>query len=279
MGATGGGEEWRSTRIMYHQTGDIMNDPCNWQTVKDRIIVEDPLEELTTWRGPRLQFNSQTCWIYEGIYFALMDVYTMDRPNMFDGWDYITRHNEDYMNFYIGTSRDGLNFDKSWIHNREPLVPRGEEGNWDKDGIKPPSQILTVGDEHWIYYGGMSERHYSLGRDLKIGLAKLPLDRFIAWEAKAKLGTLVTKPFKLEGDTLQVNIDARAGRIYFEVLDAEGKSIPGYTVRHSKIYNDVDELRLKPQWKNNKDLSKLIGKVIRIKFYLHNAKLYAFQIQ
>ncbi len=62
----------------------------------------------------------------------------------------------------------------------------------------------------WIYYGGASERHYSIGRDMMIGLVKL---------------------------------------------------------------------RLKPAWKNDEDLSTLNGKVVRIRFRLRNALLYAFQIQ
>ena len=66
-----------------------------------------------------------TCWIYEGIYFGLMDVYTMDEKDFFDGFDYEMRHEKDIMDFYFGVSRDGRNFDKSWIHARKPLVPRG----------------------------------------------------------------------------------------------------------------------------------------------------------
>jgi len=41
----------------------------------------------------------------------------------------------------------------------------------------------------------------------------------------------------------------------------------------------VDKLRLKPAWKDDKDLSALKGKVVRIRFRLSNARLYAFQIQ
>jgi hypothetical protein len=183
------------------------------------------------------------------------------------------------MDFYIGTSRDGLNFDKSWIYARKPFVPRGPAGAFDKDGIKPPSQIVTYKDEHWIYYGGMPERHYSRGRHLNIGLAKLPLDRFICQQAQGELGTITTKPFKLEGGTLQANVDAKKGRFYVEVLDADGKPIPGFTVNELNYYGSIDALRLEPQWNSNKDLSSLKGKTIRLKFYLYNATLYAFQVK
>jgi len=202
LGGIGGDTESRSVRIMVHTGGnDLKNHPTAWKTVADKICVDDPKKEKNRWGLPRLQFNGMTNWIYEGVYFGLMDVYTMDKSGGFDGFDYETRHDEDYMDFYIGTSRDGLKFDKSWIYARKPFVPRGPAGAFDKDGIKPPSEIITYKDEHWIYYGGMSERHYARGRDLKIGLAKLPLDRFICQQAKGKLGTITTKPFKLEGHT------------------------------------------------------------------------------
>jgi hypothetical protein len=280
LGGEGGDDESRSTRIMVHtKDNDLLNHPMAWKTVADKICVDDPKKEKNQWGLPRLQFNGMTNWIYEGIYFGLMDVYTMDKADFFDGFDYETRHDVDYMDFYIGTSRDGLNFDKSWIYARKPFVPRGPAGAFDKDGIKPPSQIVTYKDEHWIYYGGMPERHYSRGRHLNIGLAKLPLDRFICQQAQGELGTITTKPFKLEGGTLQANVDAKKGRFYVEVLDADGKPIPGFTVNELNYYGSIDALRLEPQWNSNKDLSSLKGKTIRLKFYLYHATLYAFQVK
>ncbi len=277
LGAGGGAREWRSTRVMVHNKGnDLAKHPADWKIVADRIRVDDPTKEKNRWGHPRLQFNGMTCWIHEGVYFGLMDVYTMDRHQMFSGFEYEKRHEKDIMDFYIGVSRDGLKFDKSWIHARKPIVPRGQAGAFDKDGVKPPSTILTVGDEHWIYYAGMSERHYSIGRDLKIGLAKLRLDGFICLEAKDKPGAVVTKPFKLEGDSLAVNVDAKAGWVQIELLDETGKEIPGFSGKAAKQYKGADELRLTPQWKSGGDLSSLKGKTVKLKFTLQNAKLYSF---
>jgi len=280
LGGIGGSGESRSVRIMVHSAGNnLQKYPTSWRTVADEICVEDPSREINQWGLPRLQFNGMTNWIYEGLYFGLMDVYTMDRSGLFDGFDYHTPHDEDYMDFYIGTSRDGLHFDKSWIYSRQPLVPRGAAGSFDKDGIKPPSQIVTYKDEHWIYYAGMSERHYSRGRDLKIGLATLPRDRFICQQAGDESGTITTKAFILQGDTLQVNADAGKGVCYVEVLDAGGYPIPGFTAAEARPMNGMDDLRLDAEWKSNKKLSILKGSTIRLKFYLRNASLYAFQIR
>ena len=280
LGAGGGAKEWRSTRVMVHNKGnDLGKHPAAWKILADRIRVDDPRKEKNRWGQPRLQFNGMTCWIHEGVYFALMDVYTMDQREMFSGFEYQTRHEKDIMDFYIGASRDGENFDKSWIHARKPLVPRGPGGAFDKDGIKPPSQILTVGDEHWIYYAGMSERHYSIGRDLKIGLAKLRLDGFICLQAKDKAGTITTKPFKLEGDKLEVNVDAKDGWVQVELLDENGKAIAGFSGKAAKQHKGIDELRLTPKWGSGGDLSQLKGKTVKLKFTLQNAKLYSFSFK
>ena len=280
LGGTGGASESRSSRIMIHTAGNNLKEhPADWETVADKICVDDPRKERNRWGKPRLQFNGMTNWIYEGVYFGLMDVYTMDKSDFFDGFDYETRHDDDYMDFYIGTSRDGLNFDKSWIYARKPLVPRGAAGTFDKDGIKPPAQIVTYNDEHWIYYGGMPERHYSRGRDLKIGLAKLRLDGFICLEAKDTPGTVVTKAFKLEGNELGVNVDAKEGWVRIELLDANSKAIGGFSGKAAKQYKGVDELRLKPQWKSGGDLSQLKGKTVKLRFTLRSARLYSFSFE
>lgn len=270
LGGVGGSSESRSQRIMVHtKNNDLINHPTAWKTIANKIKVDDPKQEKNQGGKPLLQFNSMTLWIHEGVYFGLMDVYTVGKSGMFDGFEYEKKHDHDFMDFYIGTSRDCVNFDKSWVHNRKPLVPRGHAGSFDKDGIKPPAQILTLNDEHWIYYGGMNERHYSRGRHLNIGLAKLPLDRVIGQAASAKEGIIITKPFTLEGDTLEVNVDAKSGWVKVDLLDAAGDVISG------KITTHVDELRLTPKLK----LQKHKGKTVKLKFTLQNAKVYAFQVK
>ena len=70
--------------------------------------------------------------------------------------------------------------------------------------------------------------------------------------------------------------------IFFGILKAGAVCVtcnPLYTVNELNYYGSVDELRLEPRWNSNKDLSSLKGKTIRLKFYLYNAKLYAFQIK
>ena len=85
----------------------------------------------------------------------------------------------------------------------------------------------------------------------------------------------MTKPFELEGRELQVNVEAPRGELGIEVLDRDGKALPGYSARHEK----VDEIRLPAAWKDGRSLAALQGKVIRLRITLRDAKLYAFQIR
>jgi len=182
------------------------------------------------------------------------------------------------MNFYIGTSRDADNWDLDWVYAKQPLVPRGPDGAFDKDLIIPSSTIVTHDDRHWLYYGGANERHNAPFKHA-IGVATLRLDRFICLEAKDTPGVVLTKPFRLSGSNLQVNVDARAGRFRVEVLDENGKAIPGFSGDDAVEHQAIDELRFQPAWKRQKDLSSLTGKVVRFRFHLSNARLFAFQLQ
>lgn len=287
LGAMGDLKESRASRIMVHDKGnDVLNYPTAWKTLIV-INVDDPSNKMTEAGVPAFQMESMKIWLYENIYFGLMHVLTMGELTGAEGRvavEYPDKRPEtDVIDFYIGTSRNGTDFDKSWIYARKPLVQRGPDYSFDKAILEPSSEIITRGDEHYIYYTGLYSQHHnpdSADRESgKVGLAVLPLDRFVSQKAKDELGTITTKPFKLEGDTLQVNVDAQKGRFYVEVLDANGEPIPGFTVNELNYYGSIDALRLKPQWKNNEDLSSLKGKTLRLKFYLYNAKLYAFQIK
>ncbi|MSU46994.1 MAG: hypothetical protein EXS42_07725 [Lacunisphaera sp.] len=283
IGAGGGTGEFRATRIMAHTGGNnLLANPTAWQTLKT-IRVEDPRDEKTPEGVAVLQMEAMTVWPYENVYFGLMHVLTVGKLTGSGGTvtDPDARHETDVIDFYIGTSRDGVNFDRSWIYDRKPFVQRGNDREFDKDIIQAATEILTRGDAHWIYYGGRYDQHHaplSSGSG-KIGLAKLPLDRFIGQQAVAgQVGTITTKPFVLEGNALRVNVDATGGSFRVEVLDEAGVPIPGFADAAANSHDNVNVLRLLPRWGANENLSALKGRAIRLKFHLDHATLYSFQI-
>ena len=280
--AGGGVGELRGVRIMEHErNNDLRNHPAAWKTLT-KFVLKDPDETVVPGTQiPERQIHTFPIWYYEGIWFGLTDVLTAtNRPVAEGQQDFQQRHEKGVWEFYMSPSRDAVNFDfTAAAYPRRALIPRGPDGSFDKDCVRPPANIITHNDEHWIYYLGTNERWGARKWDARLGLAKLRLDGFFSLEARESLGSVVTRPFKLDGNALQVNVDAIAGEIRVEVLNEEGKPIPGFSGKDAKKYRAVDELRLEPHWNDGADLSSLVGQVVRLRFHLAQAKLYAFQIK
>ncbi len=296
-------EEDRGTRDMVNP--DVKASPTNWKTVREwHFDREGP------WEYKRRQIYSLNGWIYEGVHFGLIWSHEWAGGVGEGLHDLYKRHERDIMNFYIVTTRGDKMWDLSWVYAERPyrfseeqdaqvigprvmvgvpLIPRGPDGSFDKDWVEPSCNIVTWNDKHWIYYVGSKERHGLAGLlptvpeglhrwDCAIGLATLRLDGFVCLEAQDQPGIVLTKPFKLEGSKLEVNVDAKNGEVVVEVLDEAGQPIPGYSQRDAEVFKALDELRLRLSWKGQENLAVLRGKIIRLKFHLKNAKLYAFQV-
>ena len=264
--------ETRGTRLMaHHQDNNLLEHPTAWRDVQI-LGFDDPL---------RRQIHAMTVWPYEGVYFGFISSYEFITQDGFSSTpaDLESRHEENIVNFYIATSRDLVDWDLSWALTSQPLIPRGAAGSFDKDGIHVPN-LVTYDDRHYLYYCGMSERfgHDDPRGAMGVGLATLRLDGFVCLQANEEPGTVVTKPFKLEGKKLQVNVDASRGDLSLEILDADGNRRQGFSGSRAPTYRGIDELRFEPTWPD-RDLSELEGETIQLKFNMRNAKLYAFQIK
>ncbi|MEE9603413.1 MAG: alpha/beta fold hydrolase [Thermoguttaceae bacterium] len=278
----GGIGEHRGVRIMEHTKGnDLINHPTAWKTLTTFALDDPDKTVIPGTKTPLYQIHTFPMWYYEGVWFGLTDVLAATNKHVPDGeQDYHKRHKRGVWEFYMAPSRDAVNYDfAAATYPRKALIPRGPAGSFDKDCVRPPSNIVTHNDQHWIYYLATNERWGCHRWDARLALAKLRLDGFFFLEAKEKPGTVVTKPFKLEGDKLQLNVDAVSGYVKVELLDKSGKPILGFSGDAAKTYRGFDKLRLEPKWKDQADLSSLEGKEVRLRFTMENAKLYAFQIQ
>lgn len=273
--------EVRGTRGMFNARS--LGNPDDWKIDRQWWFNrEGPKEYL------RRQIYSMTVWIHEGIYFALMSVYEYP-GDLSEGLktDNINRHERDVMDFYLATSRDCDSWDLTWVYAGKPIVPRGPDGSFDKDVVFPSSTIVTHDDRHWFYYSGNNERHGTAERkppvwfekDRAIGVATLPRDRFVALAAGSKPGTIVTKPFRLTGSRLELNLDSLHGECRVEVIDETGNAISGFSGEDTIAIRGADSLNVSPGWKKHRHLKSLSGKIIQLRFQLRNAKLFAFQIR
>ncbi len=270
-------DEDRGTRDMVNP--DIKANPAHWKTVR-----EWKFDREGRWEFKRRQIYSLNGWLYEGVHFGLLWSLEWAGSHGEGPHDLHKRHERDIMNFYLITARGGQRWDLIWVYAEKPLIPRGPDGSFDKDWVQPAINIVTWQDQHWLYYSGSKERHgmygmHEAGRPSAIGLATLRLDGFVCLEAKDEPGTVETKPFKLEGSKLEVNLNAQNGGCLVEVLDEGGKPIPGFTHGDAVALRALDGLRLQPRWKPPADLAALEGKAVRLKFHLQKARLYAFQVK
>jgi hypothetical protein len=273
FGAMGGAGEIRGNRGMVNP--DVKADPTNWTTTSEWIFDREGKNETD-----RRQIYGLADWIYCGVHFGLLAVFEWPGDNSEGPTDLVKRHERNIMNTYLATSRDGSQWDLTWVYAGQPIIPRGGDGAFDKDFILPSSSILTRDDQHWFYYSGGNERHGTKEivhpRVNVIGLASLRLDGFVSLNAGDEEAIVLTKPFRLKGDALQFNVDANQGTVRIDVLDASGEPLKGYSGSDATTYREVDELRLSPHW--SEPLKDLRGETIRLRFHLTRAALYSFQV-
>lgn len=105
------------------------------------------------------------------------------------------------------------------------------------------------------------------------------MDGFVSIQAGYQEGELITHPLKFDGKELLINYSTSAGgRILVEILDEGGNPIPGYSLNECiEIYGD--EIEGVVHWKNGSDVSKLSGQVLRLRFVLKDADLYALRFR
>ena len=278
--AGGGVGELRGVRIMEHSKGnDLMKHPTAWKTLRTFTLEDPDKSTITGTNVPVYQIHTFPMWHYEGIWFALTDVLAAtNRPVPEGKQDFFTRHEKGVWEFYMSPSRDAIHYDFSLAtYPRKPLIPRGRDGSFDKDCARPPSNIITHNDEHWVYYLATNERWGARKWDARLALAKVRLDGFFYLHSKAQEGKVITRPFIFEGDNLEINVNALNGFLKVEILDDKGNNIPQFSGKSAKTYRGHNSLRLRPVWNGQSDLSSLKGKAIRIRFTIQKSKLYSFK--
>ena len=178
------------------------------------------------------------------------------------------------MDLELAASADGREWTRPCPGSR--LVSLGESDEFDSGMILSASAPVIVGDSIHIYYGGNDHRHDENrgdGSSAAIGLATLPLDRWAGLRT-GRTGSLMTKPFLFSGSGLELNAYAHGGEVYCEVLDEQGKVIPGYEISQSQPLVG-DYLHWNLQWNGTSDLVELSGRKISLRFVLSNATVYS----
>ena len=250
-----------------------------------RVVLQSESENFLDWSTfgvimapddddpPRdRQFYNMEWMPYEDVYFGFIAAYHVlpgMEPKITPGAPWM-----DSIDIQLSFSRDN----RAWSRagGRQVFIPTGPD-EYDRGMVYVMQHPLVVGDEIWFYYAGFSGLHWATRRAEPQGgvvcLAKLRLDGFVSMDAGD--GTLTTKTLTMGGGRLVVNADASLGSIAVEILDAEGRPIPGFSREEAECVTD-DRLRRTLRWNGDSDLAALRGRPIALRFHIDRAKLYSF---
>jgi len=103
------------------------------------------------------------------------------------------------------------------------------------------------------------------------------LDGFASVRGDYAGGELVTKPLRFSGTQLEINFStSAAGGIRVEIQNQQGEAIHDFSLKDSReqIGNEIARV---VSWKGGSDVSSLAGKVVRLRFVLKDADLFALR--
>lgn len=171
-------------------------------------------------------------------------------------------------------SRDTIHWNR--VDRSRRFFPLGPAGSWDGQMVYVSPEVV-VGDRMFFYYSGWKKEHGAKDNEAAIGLATLPLDRFVAIQPQQRRGSLTTKRLVVKGEQLVINANATGGELRIEVLTENGELIPGYDAASCEPIT-TDELRVAVKW-HDRSLKALKGKTIRLRFQIDRSRLFAFRVR
>lgn len=254
----------------------------------EMILIPDTLDDRwATEPGQRTDFYSFSAFAYETMYLGLVEVFRVTDGLL--GGSLRRDPADGHIHIELLTSRDGLRWER--IADRAPVLPVGPLGAWDGGMIKIPTQpVIDDGQIKLIYSAGFYSHGYGRGgyptrgsdgdKQTGLGLATMRKDGWASLDAGRHEGSVTTKVLHDAQRPLAINFLTARGRAYgtgwikVEVLDEQGRVIPGYT------RDDADELRgdnldQVVTWNGNETLPE--GRPLRFRFIMSDARLYSFR--
>lgn len=165
---------------------------------------------------------------------------------------------------------------ESWHRYNEAFMTPGYENehNWVYGDCYPAYGFVDSGKENYYMY--TNDWHRSRGYPKPFHRYEIRKDGFACMMADGEEKILVTKPLTFDGKELHINFSTSAfGSIYVDVLDencniiSEGESV--------EVYGDTVDRRV--VFADGNDFSGFIGKRVRLRFRMRDAKLYSLKFE
>lgn len=171
------------------------------------------------------------------------------------------------------TTRGGSRYDRTFMEGF--LVPGIGPENWVSRTNYPALNVVQTGPSEMSFYANQNYgqptshlRRYSLR-----------LDGFARVRAPYAGGEFTTRLLRFAGRALSVNFaTSAAGSLRVEIQDAAGKAIPGFALADAAemIGNEIDR---DVRWRAGCDLAALAGRLVRLRFVMKDADLYAVRFR
>ncbi|MBN1344433.1 MAG: hypothetical protein JXQ73_17220 [Phycisphaerae bacterium] len=244
-----------------------------WSEKNKRCRRQAESQDLVNWSAPRTILFPDNNDPPDAEFYGH---YGFEYGSQYVGWLEVYRPGPGTIDFQLVGSRDGQNWDR--VADRGALIPRGAEGAFDSTMIfAPSSPPIEQGNELWIYYEGCGQKHEHPGpHQAAIGMARMREDGFVAVEAGEAPGKLITKPLVLKGSRLFANVDASKGEFRVEVVQPDGKPLPGFEAAKA-LPTTVDGVNSPISWQGDPSLAP--GQPLRLVFHLKSARLYSIWSQ
>ena len=196
----------------------------------------------------------------------------------------------DTVTLQLAWSYDGIHWNRT--QDRPDLIPLGPGGSYDCFMAECPTLPITVGDKHWLFYGGSKVHHdwwsptaqrkeKDLAENLAFGthlcLATIGIDRWVSLHAFQREGYVQTFPVFSTGSKLIINGRCeKGGYIGAEISDNWSNVWDGFGRSECDVFSG-DAVRHVVSWKGRTDVNMIPG-IVKVKFYLKNAHLFSFRI-
>ena len=198
----------------------------------------------------------------------------------------------------FAASRDGIHWTR---YDRRAFLNLGMKDQWHSRSIYM-AYGMVLGANHselFMYYCGSNtlhgwdrdDQHRQRNKRLltriggapteeMCGIGRLVLrrDGLVSVQADYTGGEFVTPPLTFEGERLVLNLDTSAvGQVLVEILDENSNPLPKFTLKDCDEIYTTNEINRTVTWNGESSLAGLIPRIIRLRFMMRDADLYAFQ--
>lgn len=257
----------------------------------------NPLLQQTEFNNPEhysIEIYNMGVFRYESLYIGMPSVYhhTGKVSPEWEGFktmnlspyirECVEKHG-DYTGFYHVQLVSSRNL-KDWnrVAERRPFIESSplHSGAYDLQTIIGPSNAIVRGDELWFYYTGIKNYAFITSGGVPgyddyradcgaICLAVLRRDGFVSLDSGDQEGSVRTDLFRLEGDSLSVNVDASRGELRVLLLDSNRRELAqSEGIREDQAGKTV-------AWKSG-EIAKHRGEAVHLEFRSANTRLYSY---